>query len=381
MQTLTYVAEITQPSLRGILSSTSGVAVIFGILAQFLLGTFLNWRTVALVCCFCPIASFILLFFIPESPYWLIIKNRPQDAQMSLSWLRGWVKVEEIEAEFKELENHINSTTQKTKSMVEKMQMFTRKAFYWPFSLVSFAFFLSQFCGTTPLQIFAVKIFSSFKAPIDEYYATVGMGIAEVLGCVLSTCLVHYTGKRVMNFFSLTSCGLCFLIVGIYAHVYGINQLINFKSPLDVKFTQDAPTWIPLVFLIAAAFCSHTGIKLLPWMLIGEVYANDFRASASGMTGAVSYIFGFISIKIFLTMVSEITLAGTFGFYCGICFSGAVVLYFVLPETEGKTLFEITEHFASNSQLSNKVMRIKDMKKNSGVVNQGFTEKTEDTRI
>ena len=104
------MAEITVPSLRGILSSTAGVAVIFGLLTQFLLGTFLKWRTVALVSAVVPVTSFILLFFVPESPYWLIIKNRPEDARKCIAWLRGWTTVEEIEPEYNELSKQISAS-------------------------------------------------------------------------------------------------------------------------------------------------------------------------------------------------------------------------------------------------------------------------------
>ncbi|GLH13584.1 Facilitated trehalose transporter Tret1 [Gryllus bimaculatus] len=69
---LTYVAEITQPHLRGMLSATSSMCVILGVFVQFLLGNFLPWRTVAAVnACFPAIAA-LSLFFVPESPYWLV---------------------------------------------------------------------------------------------------------------------------------------------------------------------------------------------------------------------------------------------------------------------------------------------------------------------
>lgn len=49
IQVLTYVAEVTQPHLRGALSATSSMSIIIGVFTQFLFGLFLYWRTVALV--------------------------------------------------------------------------------------------------------------------------------------------------------------------------------------------------------------------------------------------------------------------------------------------------------------------------------------------
>lgn len=95
-QVLTYVAEVTEANIRGILSGTGSLFIIIGVTIQFLLGTFLYWRDVALYSMIFPAISFFLLFFVPESPYWLITKNRFEDAKKSLAWLRGWQKSEKV---------------------------------------------------------------------------------------------------------------------------------------------------------------------------------------------------------------------------------------------------------------------------------------------
>lgn len=384
-QTLTYVAEITTPSLRGILASTSTVAVISGILVQFLLGTFFTWRTVALVSCIMPIISFISLFFVPESPHWLLSKKRYDDAKKSIAWLRGWVEESEIEQEYMELieqtANQQATTTNQNKNeqntiysrKMQHLKLYTKKSFLWPFGIVSFAFFLGHFSGMTTLQTYAVKIFASLNAPINKYYATIFLGIAEVAGCILSAILIHYVGKRFMNFFSLIGCGVSFMVAASYSFYTDVKYL---ETSLTID--RSANNWLPMTFLIAAAFFSHAGIRILPWMLIGEVYYSEIRAPASGVSGAASYIFGFVSNKIFLSMVNSLTLPGTFWFYSCVSFIGCIVLYFVLPETEGKTLYEITEHFAGIKKIDNKVHRKnkkhkRDDDMENGNVNKAFS--------
>lgn len=51
-------------------------------------------------------------------------------------------------------------------------------------------------------------------------------------------------------------------------------------------------------------------------------------------------------------MLSTLTLPGTFWFYSAVAFTGCIVFYFVLPETEGRTLLEIEEHFLGKKSLS-----------------------------
>lgn len=106
--------------------------------------------------------------------------------------------------------------------------------------------------------------------------------------------------------------------------------------------------WLPLTLLIGSAYFAHTGIRLIPWMLIGEVYPVSVRSGASGMSSGIGYIFGFLSNKLFLGMVATLTLPGTFWFYSAIALTGCIILYFTLPETEGKTLIEIESFFISS---------------------------------
>lgn len=68
---LTYVAEVTQPHLRGMLSATSTMAVILGVFTQMLTGSLVGWRTVALINLVYPVLCFIALYLVPESPSWL----------------------------------------------------------------------------------------------------------------------------------------------------------------------------------------------------------------------------------------------------------------------------------------------------------------------
>jgi len=71
---LTYVAEITEPHIRGVLAALSSTTVILGSISQFILGNFFHWRKIVLFNTIVPVVAFISLLFIPESPHWLISK-------------------------------------------------------------------------------------------------------------------------------------------------------------------------------------------------------------------------------------------------------------------------------------------------------------------
>ncbi|XP_055691194.1 facilitated trehalose transporter Tret1-like [Lutzomyia longipalpis] len=107
---VTYVGEICQPAIRGILTSFAAVAATLGFFIGYLLGTLVTWREAALICLTIPVFAIIGISFIPETPLWLLSRGHEIKAMKSLQWLRGWVDAEVIEKEFLELQRYsINS--------------------------------------------------------------------------------------------------------------------------------------------------------------------------------------------------------------------------------------------------------------------------------
>ncbi|XP_001599893.2 facilitated trehalose transporter Tret1 isoform X2 [Nasonia vitripennis] len=365
---LTYVAEVTQPHLRGLLSATSTMAVICGVFTQMLTGSLVGWRTVALINLVYPVLCFTSLYLVPESPTWLADKGRFNEAEKALCWLRGWVSPDHVKDEFRDLREAfqkpvnvttINSIILEANSPAKQppkksWQSYLERTFYLPFALVTLAFFINAFGGIMVLQVYAVIILDELKTPIDKYKATVIVGIAQVVGTIICVFIIHFTGKRKLSFFSVFSTGLSLLLISVYGYLIMHGQIDGEKY-----------TWIPTSLMVAAAFFSHVGLKTLPWILAGEVFPPEVRSVATGSAGSIGYIFSSIANKLFLYMKYGMTLPGTFLFYASMNFVGVVGLYFMLPETEGRTLKEIEEHFAG-------VQRLEDRPKKANIV---FKEK------
>ncbi|XP_049786162.1 facilitated trehalose transporter Tret1-like [Schistocerca cancellata] len=342
---LTYVAEITEPRFRGALSATSSTSVIVGVFTQFLLGNLLPWRTVALVNLVCPVAAVIALCFVPESPHWLVGKGRLAAAEKALCWLRGWVQPEDIRQELNELVVTIGgagsadkagasaATQQQQQRQQPAWRNYLKRTFVRPYLLVSASFAIGHFCGMTTVQTYAVVVFSQLGAPAGRYTATLLLGVAQLLGALTGVCSVHRFGKRPLALLSAAGNGACFVVVAILAAHSG-------------PASEDSNTWTPSLILVAASFMSHVGLRMLPWILIGEVYPAEVRGTASGASGSMGYILGFAANKSFLSLVHTVSLAGTLMLYGCVSLLGCVLLFFVLPETEGHSLHEIEAHFA-----------------------------------
>lgn len=335
---LTYIAEIAEPHLRGAMSASTTAVLILGLFIDFSLGSFLDWRTVALVNIVAPVLAVVSLCFVPESPHWLMGQGRVEDARRALCWLRGWTKPEDVAHEMSLLERTLRQSEKKPSALPTLSQL-RKRTFLVPFGLVVYAFFVGHWSGMTPLQTFAVSIFSTVGTPINKYYATVLIGLVELTGTVACVALVHYTGKRPLALLSTLGAGVCFVVAATYVHVVG-------EAREGAGAEGSGPyVWLPMSALVISAFISHTGIRILPWMLIGEVYTPDVKGFASGASGCMGYVIGFFANKSFFFLQEQLTLPGTFWLYGAVALSGTVVMYFYLPETEGHALHEILEHF------------------------------------
>lgn len=183
------------------------------------------------------------------------------------------------------------------------------------------------------------------------------VGIVEVIGAVLCITLIHYTGKRPLTFTSTIGCGICFGLTATYAFLlpnmedFGVKSIVQapnitnetFSQALNILSTEGGEvsneySWIPLTLLLGSALLSHSGIRLLPWILVGEVFSSKVRATGAGFASGMGYVFGFLANKLFLQMIETLTLPGTFWLYAAVAFVGAGVLFKILPETEGRTL-------------------------------------------
>ncbi|KAK5646888.1 hypothetical protein RI129_005352 [Pyrocoelia pectoralis] len=375
---LSYVAEVAEPAMRGMLSATTTLFIVLGVFLEFIIGSSMHWKVAALVTSAVPILAFTLLTLVPETPYWFLTHNKPDQARKSLAWLRGWTTVENVEQEFQEIqkefkrksarvrhlvfEDQVGKVSLPTKhvsvkstNLLESSEKYFKKSFLWPLSLVTFLFGWTSFAGILTLQTFGVIIFATLKVPINKHYATILMGSCQFIGTLLCTFIVPYCGKRITALVPISCLCICNICLGIYAYIYQVTNL-DFTNSHHL-LTSQGHQWIPLLLLMFMAFIAHCGPRNLPWTITGEVFSHETRGVGCGLSGGFNYLAVFIANKVYLHMVAVLSFPGVYWTYGCVCFIGLITVYFALPETEGKTLEEISCHFSGRVKLDNKVKR------------------------
>lgn len=159
---------------------------------------------------------------VPESPHWLISKDRFKDAQKSLQWLRGWVSPQTVHKEFVELQMYsstsnacVECTKQSAKcyhskpTFCDKMKYLKQRQSYLPLSLVIFLLIFGNFNISTVWKSYIVQVFIAFGSPIKANFASVLNSCIGVFGCVFVMLTVQRLGRRKIYLSSILIIALC----------------------------------------------------------------------------------------------------------------------------------------------------------------------------
>ncbi|KAG5680532.1 hypothetical protein PVAND_010037 [Polypedilum vanderplanki] len=361
---ITYVGEICEPSIRGILTACAGVAVMIGFSLVYFLGSVTTWRFTALLCCSVPICTAIAICFVPETPFWLLAKNRKEEALKSLMWLRGWVSSPKyVEKEFNEIVKYSEESnrcvachksdskcTHPPATAKELLTELKRKRTLKPFFIVLMMFIFAQFSGLSAMRPYLVQIFQAYSSPIDPSWSTFVIGVMGFFANIACMCLIKPIGKRKIALISMA--GTCISVISLAMYSFFILPpgLTSFDKHLIHSTTEHNLGYIPMTFIYLFAFFTSFGLLPVPWMLLSEVFPFKSRGLASGITAAINYTMAFITTKTYYNLESSLSLFGVIALYAVIDCLGLLFIYFYLPETEKHTLEDIELHFSDNTK-------------------------------
>lgn len=280
---ITYIGEIAEPAIRGLLASCTNLSVTLGVFVIYYLGSVVDWRAAALICLGIPFATAIAILFVPETPSWLLSKGRRKDAIQALCWLRGWTTEENVMEEFQSIEEHLRRTnicgscSKKNLSSCEhsrssfgnRFKELFSSATMKPFLIVSLCSGFSHLCGVSAYRQFFVQIYEAYDVPLNPRTATVYTGLMGLFGNFVLLLVLKKIGKRSVCMISLIGSGICGAVLGIYA--------MNVLSPGETSFdnsgvVHEGKGLFPMVVLFIQAFLFYFGVFGLPWMLLSEIF-------------------------------------------------------------------------------------------------------------
>ena len=139
---------------------------MLGLLFTYTIGTYLDWRSMSIVCSLVPVICVVCLYFIPRSPVFLLTKGAKHQAQQSLQYYRG--PNVDVTKELTELEKSMEAGQEITKTGV--MRILTTGLYLKPLCLSLMLMLLQQFSGIKVINSYIVQIFQNAGSKVNKIH-------------------------------------------------------------------------------------------------------------------------------------------------------------------------------------------------------------------
>lgn len=325
-----YLGEIGSAAVRGSISTVHGVMAKSGICFAFAIGPFvslrlMNWLELL------PISLFLLTFcWCPESPYWLLDRQRSDEALQSLQWLRGH---RDVHAEFEQMQLTIRRAAENPIRFADILRSENRRGLLVTVGL-SVAIVLT---GTEAILSFAQVIFAEVGSPLSPNVASLITGGVLMATTFVAAATVDRLGRRPLLLGSTVGLLLCNAILTVY--------FVLIRWGVDVTASQ----WLPMLAVMVFVISYGMGLATVTFALIGEILPKDLKAVAGIVFGLVVSLLSMVVSKAF-QMVGDG--AGYWVIYAVFTMCSAALfpfVWFCVPETKGKTVNEILEMMSTST--------------------------------
>lgn len=339
------IAEYSAPNHRGAFLATIAFSFATGMLLAHVFGTLLYWRPAALACGSFYAISLMLISLTPETPPFLASKGSYNECRRSFRWLRGYEETAERELKIllNSQKNKVADTTVVSKWTFVK-EVVRKPEFYKPTMIMMFMFVLFQISGMTVVPSYTVPMMEEVTGgAIDPHTSMLLVDAVRFMTAIVACALANQFGRRTVLFF-----GVIVTVISLF-----ISALLLYLR--DHGYIPEEYKWTPVIPTLFYIFGKTSGILPIPWSIAGEIFPLAYRSLGSGISGMFLSIMFFVVVKTAPLSFKELGVSGTFCVY-GICVAiCGGFLFFLMPETRGKTLYEIECEFRGIKDETGKV--------------------------
>ena len=342
-----YIAEISPAKIRGTLVSMFQLLITVGLLAAFLSDSFFadnknvsSWRPMFYVGVVPALILLIGMFFLPESPRWLLSKGREEESRHIME------KTEDpsvLESEMARLKKDILEASQQ----MSFGETFRQKWMVYPLMLAICIMLFQQAVGINTIIYYGPSIFlkAGFEGNEAAIMASVSVGVINVIFTILSLFVIDKLGRRKLYFLGMGGIFVSLLLIaGCFAYLPHLGDFGRYAI-------------VGAMLLYIAFFAVSMGP--LAWVLITEVFPMKVRGVGSSIGSLSNWLFNSIVVWTFFKVIKGFTSLlgsedmGTAGAFCSFALVAAIGLVWgikFLPETKGMSLEDIEKHWKNGGK-------------------------------
>lgn len=325
------------------------LAQSFGIFWAHFIGSLISWQRTALVCISFSFISLCLTIYSPESPSYLAARGRYDDCRNNFRWLRGDEEEKELE-EMIEARRVLKKSEVKTNKFKDMVVTIKKKEFYKPIIIMVHAYAMVEFAGGTTMASYSTVIIGLVLGPsANVNFWMIALDVQRIISNSIAVYVINRSKRRVCLFSIGGLSVLTHLIIAGY--IYGkTNNILPFEN-----------MWVPVILINLQIFTVATGMVPLPSVIAGEVFPLQYRSVGGSISIVSIAIVTFTVLKSFPGLVDSVGLSGTYCIYAGALTYFLTVIWFLLPETKGKTLQQIEDGFRGKKITEDYVEDIEDL--------------------
>ncbi|KAG4122517.1 hypothetical protein ERO13_D11G271700v2 [Gossypium hirsutum] len=323
-----YIAEITTKNVRGRFTTILQLMVGWGASFMYVVGSFVHWRTLALLATIPGLLQVLLIFFIPESPRWLAKVGREKELEAALLCLRG--DKADISDEAIEIKNHVESLKSSSRGGI--VDIFQKK-YVRPLLTVVGMMVLTNLGGINAFAYYSGAIFVS--AGISSMVGLITLAATQTVVGILGTTIIDKLGRRPLLLVS--SAGLCFS-----SFLTGVSFFLK-----DFNWWDQGSPILAFIGLLMYMGSYALGGGL-PWLLVSELFPINVKGSAGSICNFMGNSTGWV-VGYYFNLLTEWSSAGIFFTFSAFCCANFILIATMVPETKGRTLEEIQASITPSS--------------------------------
>ena len=276
------------------------------------------------------ILFFIIIFFIPESPRWLIVKGQERKAIYIL---------EKIYNSFKEADFQLNETKSVLVSETRSEWSILLKPGILKAVIIGVCIaILGQFMGVNAVLYYGPSIFENAGlSGGDSLFYQVLVGLVNTLTTILALLIIDKVGRKKLIYYGVSGMVVSLILIGSYflfGNAWNISSLFL------------------LAFFLCYVFCCAISICAVIFVLLSEMYPTKIRGLAMSIAGFALWIGTYLIGQLTPWMLQNLTPAGTFFLFAIMCVPYMLIVWKLVPETTGKSLEEIERYWTvRNSKI------------------------------
>lgn len=369
----TYLAEVAPSRVRGRIVGINSLLVTGGqVIAYVVDAAFYNlphgWRWMVLAGAIPAVVQLGGLFYLDESPRWLVARGRIVRARHVLQRVYPSATVRDIDNEIDRIAASMQGATTReadpdstvttfpsiaplvssatnTRSKLQLLwnQSANRKALILACGLQLF----QQLVGFNSLMYFSSRLLLMAGFVDNPNAAAVGIAVANFVGTIAALRYLDTWGRRKLLLWTTIGMAVSLVLLSLSFSLIDIASTKATDSAAPTAQSHSAWPYLSLVFMVIFTLNYALGMGIVPWLIQSEVFSGEVRSVGAGLATATNWSANLLISATFLHLVKWITPSGSFAVYALVAVLSWAFTYRYLPEMKGVSLSDAHRLFQS----------------------------------